>query len=417
MRNLIVPIIKPIRVLLGMSLLMLVGCAGCGNKNGHLPSPRHPLKNSKNKNFKKFSPAPDDGGQEGYTREVQDQGVQTDYKGKKDSIDLNQSDSAGRTQLHNFFAYSEKDEELVKKAKLLMDYSADLTVTDNWGRNLVHEAVYGNNLELTQYLLERLEAQNPAQVKAMLNQAEKSPVGGTCFVYAAHNGNIALTKLLLQKGAEPTTEDLSKAMKNSIRKGDLPMLQYLVDEVIEGRGKMIAKEDKFPTLAQAAQEGHADIVEYLIDKFDEHGSLVCAKDEAGNTALHHAAMQGNRPAMNVLLAKGAKVDEPRNDGKIPLHLAAEQGHDAFVNALLSNPAAIDRQDQADQTALHLAAKQGHQRVVRVLLAKHANKNLLNQAGQTPLAVAHQALQASNQQGEENTRKNLKITIARLSKVS
>lgn len=36
MKNLIVPIIKPIWVLLGMSLLMLVGCAGCGNKNDHL---------------------------------------------------------------------------------------------------------------------------------------------------------------------------------------------------------------------------------------------------------------------------------------------------------------------------------------------------------------------------------------------
>lgn len=341
-------------------------------------------------------------------------------KTQKENIDINQRDTIGRTLLHEFLGGPGLTAEQEKKVKLLIDH-ADLTATDDRGRNLVHEAIYTDKLELMRYLLKRLEAQNPTQVKAILNQAEKNSVSRTPFVRAVSKNNRELVELLLQKGAEPTIEDLIEAMNSSIERYSLAMLQYLVDEVIKSKRKMLAEEDVFPVLVQAAQRSHSDmsdIVKYLIEKFDKRCFLVCAKDGAGNTALHYAAMENNRPTMEVLIMKGASVDKPNNDGQTPMHLAAKQGCDSSVNTLLSkNRAAIDIQDQAGQTALHLAAQQGHQRVVRVLLARGANKNLVNQAGQTPLAVAYQAHQLAAKQGDENTMQNLDDIIAELSKGS
>jgi ankyrin repeat protein len=49
------------------------------------------------------------------------------------------------------------------------------------------------------------------------------------------------------------------------------------------------------------------------------------QDETGSTPLHHAALNGHREAVHVLLDYNASNHIPDNTGSYPLHLAAWKG--------------------------------------------------------------------------------------------
>ena len=50
------------------------------------------------------------------------------------------------------------------------------------------------------------------------------------------------------------------------------------------------------------------------------------RDDAGNTPLHIAVMQGNSKAVQLLIEQKAKTDAVNHDVKTPMHLAAERGY-------------------------------------------------------------------------------------------
>lgn len=52
---------------------------------------------------------------------------------------------------------------------------------------------------------------------------------------------------------------------------------------------------------------------------------VNARDKAGRTPLHHAAMRGNRETAEVLLSNGALVNARDGDGFTPLRWAMASG--------------------------------------------------------------------------------------------
>ena len=55
--------------------------------------------------------------------------------------------------------------------------------------------------------------------------------------------------------------------------------------------------------------------------------MLCkTSDDAGNTPLHTAAMQGNSMAVQLLIEHKAKTDAVNCDVKTPVHLAAELGY-------------------------------------------------------------------------------------------
>jgi len=77
---------------------------------------------------------------------------------------------------------------------------------------------------------------------------------------------------------------------------------------------------KSKALIQAAQRGDLATVKNLLS---EHGlSLsVNARDEHGRTALHYAAMEGNKDIINVLMHYDAVINLVDNDGKNPISVA------------------------------------------------------------------------------------------------
>jgi integrin-linked kinase len=70
-----------------------------------------------------------------------------------------------------------------------------------------------------------------------------------------------------------------------------------------------------------------------------------------------------------------------------LHWAAKGGHISIVDMLLARGARVNATNMGDDTPLHLAASQGHREVVVKLLAKRAEVNIPNEHGNTPLHYA------------------------------
>ena len=96
--------------------------------------------------------------------------------------------------------------------------------------------------------------------------------------------------------------------------------------------------------------------------------------------------------VELLLARGAKVNLKDNDDFTALMFASEQGHLEVVNVLLTqraNPNAINGSKYC--TALIMASYKGHFAVVDALLQAGADPGIAKKSGETALIIASKHL--------------------------
>lgn len=89
----------------------------------------------------------------------------------------------------------------------------------------------------------------------------------------------------------------------------------------------------------------------------------------GNTALMMAAFRGNQAAVQEMLARGAKVEQP---GWTALHYAAASGSTGIAALLLQRGAHVDAESPSGMTSLMLAAREGQEKAVMFLLEAGAD---------------------------------------------
>ncbi|MDH3970774.1 MAG: ankyrin repeat domain-containing protein [Gammaproteobacteria bacterium] len=89
-------------------------------------------------------------------------------------------------------------------------------------------------------------------------------------------------------------------------------------------------------------------------------------DNAGNTLLAHAAANGSREAVKLLLTYHADIDQPAGDGNTALMLAASQNHIKTVAALLESGAEITIRNKKREQARDIAEAAGHPRIMLLL---------------------------------------------------
>lgn len=127
----------------------------------------------------------------------------------------------------------------------------------------------------------------------------------------------------------------------------------------------LREDQRNKQLLKAAAAGHTPRVKYLLQL---GADLDFSDDEAGFTALHHAALSGFEDTVEFLLEQGADVAARALDHGSPLHLAALKGRCNVVKALLRSRADANEENEAVGWPLHCACAAASEEVVQELLA-------------------------------------------------
>ena len=147
---------------------------------------------------------------------------------------------------------------------------------------------------------------------------------------------------------------------------------------------------RYPPLAKAARQNDLKLLHKLIELGRDVD--VDEEDINGQTALHHAAEEGNTEAVVALLLAGADRTVQDQFGETPLHNAAWKSQPGSVRCLLQlwSPT-VDAEQEKERrqkfvdmleiyghAALHFAAQRSSRETVLELLRGGANVHMLSQ---------------------------------------
>lgn len=201
------------------------------------------------------------------------------------------------------------------------------SVNDEQGQSSLSRAVMDGHEGVVRILLSR--------IKNSLDLEARDASGAMLLMRAVESGNVAMVKLLLDKGANIDATD-----------GDGGSLIF---RAVSGRSEAL--------------------VGFLLDK----GADGDAKDRYGVTLLSQAVRAGNGALMAMILDKGAYM-EARNtlDKDTPLLLAVKEMKKGLVEMLLDRGANMEARDGYGQmTSLGHAAAIGNEDMARLLLDRGA----------------------------------------------
>ena len=173
---------------------------------------------------------------------------------------------------------------------------------------------------------------------AMINCEQHTPLMTTAYA-----GKLAAVKWLVQNGADVTAATL------------VPGIEGLM----------------FPRSAMlsAAASGHLDVLRFL---HAQGASFIAEAEGRRHTALHVAAVEGQKGCIRFILACGFAADTTGVYEQTTLHIAAQCGERAIAEQLLSAGADIEAGDAYPYTPLMHAAMCDRAEVVALLVARGAH---------------------------------------------
>ena len=263
----------------------------------------------------------------------------------------------------------------------------NLNSTDRLGMNIVHYTAHSGDLDTMKYLIEEVGM----DMNLPLNNHGRTPV-----CEAAIMGHLPVVRYLLEHGCVQHDKKSYTPLHYATMYGFLDIIEYIMESDFSGMYSF--NPNRLPLLG-AVTNGHLSVVKYFIE---EKQCDPFAVDEAGNTLLHAAALQGHLEVIDYLThcelpskhhsqggilcfadlqdfyeyLNSQKIDPNASNhfGFKPIHLAAEGGHLKVVKYLV-NELKCDPNSTADNSALpgytskpiHCAAKNGRLSVVRYLV--------------------------------------------------
>lgn len=304
-------------------------------------------------------------------------------------------------------------------AKLLVCHGAYIGAKDNLGRTPLHLAESNERVDIVRLLKGAGELNRPVELAELVRmEAEDLPpqdqwLGDlelrneedlTPLLQAAMEGNLAIVGELLDRGAN--TESTYKLNRTSLHLAAMNGHSMIIKALLAAGAQVHAKchapgpgPTKFrpqqKALHLAARGGHTETVNALLDGGaeineadvssimypshavdDRHSGIVINSIESREvgrcysvkrTPLHYAAANGFTRTVEVLLARGANVNEHDGCDQTILQVAARNGHVETVTALLAGGATIETRMLEGKTAYQLALANGHAGVVQELV--------------------------------------------------
>ncbi|XP_047542178.1 poly [ADP-ribose] polymerase tankyrase [Vanessa atalanta] len=265
--------------------------------------------------------------------------------------DVHAKDKGGLVPLHNACSYGHYE-----VTELLVRAGADVNATDLWAFTPLHEAASKARLEVCSLLLS--EGADPTLLnchgKSALDVAPSRELRERLsFEFRGH--------CLLEacRLAEPARV---KKQLSSLGQQDLSALQCTQQVTIPIPNERIAELVNFQHLGTGDRPLHCaaasvypkrkQVMEILIRK----GARVNEKNKEGQTALHAATDAAHLDAMDLLLRHGAKVNACDGRGESALSLAARRDSAAACRLLLACGAhAPDARPDADDACSNAAA--------------------------------------------------------------
>lgn len=284
------------------------------------------------------------------------------------NVNCHASDGRKSTPLHLAAGYNR-----VKTVQLLLQHGADVHAKDKGDLVPLHNACSYGHYEVAELLVK-----HGACVNAM-DLWQFTPLHE-----AASKNRVEVCSLLLSYGADPTF--LNCHNKSAMDLAPTALLK-----------ERLAYEFRGHALLQAARE--ADMA-----RFKKHLSLETINFKhplTQETALHCASTSPypkRKQICELLLRKGANVNEKNKDFLTPLHLAAEKSHNDIIEVLVKHEAKVNAVDNLGQTALHRAAHCGHLQTCRMLLSAGCDPLITSLQGFLPSQLANESIQEILQEG-------------------
>lgn len=203
-------------------------------------------------------------------------------------------------------------------------------------------------------------------VQRLLDTGVKcEPVSLHCTV---QHGHIKIAELLLRYCTFQAA-DLSKALVYVISVGCASTVKLLLDR---GAGIESSSPGQLRPLQAAAQAGNLHMSGSLIDQGTNSLSTL-GNRLSNSTVIQSAAYWGNPPLLQVLIDRGADIENSGSGLPIALHIAASQGHLLAVELLLD---AYEKSGNKDghESALYSAISANQPDVVTLLLQRGAALN-------------------------------------------
>ncbi|XP_005398419.1 PREDICTED: tankyrase-1 [Chinchilla lanigera] len=278
------------------------------------------------------------------------------------NVNCHASDGRKSTPLHLAAGYNR-----VRIVQLLLQHGADVHAKDKGGLVPLHNACSYGHYEVTELLLK-----HGACVNAM-DLWQFTPLHE-----AASKNRVEVCSLLLSHGADPTLVNCHG--KSAVDMAPTPELR-----------ERLTYEFKGHSLLQAARE--ADLAK--VKKALALEIINFKQPQSHETALHCAVASlhpKRKQVTELLLRKGANVNEKNKDFMTPLHVAAERAHNDVMEVLHKHGAKMNALDTLGQTALHRAALAGHLQTCRLLLSYGSDPSIISLQGFTAAQMGNEAVQ-------------------------
>ncbi|CAI7639565.1 unnamed protein product [Penicillium pancosmium] len=188
------------------------------------------------------------------------------------------------------------------------------------------------------------EKENMGNVWCLLTDAEserrlKTEKNPRILFESAEAQLDSLFKMLVSRGATLGPKGWTELMENAITDEHMPMIRAILEShSIVGKGSDVFGEE---ALEYAARLGSQSVANAMLD-LDTFSSEI---------SLCRAARMGRLFTTELLLRRGAAVDERNDIGSTPLIEAVMEGHQPIVETLLEWGAVVDAEDSMLWTAL------------------------------------------------------------------